>query len=390
MADLGARVVKVERPGYGDDMRAAPLQLDPGRQDQSSYFVRVNAGKLSVALDLGRPEGRAVALDLVRRADVLVENFLPGVMARFGLDYAAASAVRPDLVYCSLSGYGQTGPWRDRPALAHVIQATSGLMDLERDPGAPPRVAYLQAADVLAGTHAFGAITAALLRRSRTGAGAYLDVSMLEALIAAEDISFGSVLNGGPAYAGSRRGMLVHRVGRDWIALQTVGALELWPRLVALVGDPALTADPRFATPVGRRDHWPAIRAIVARWLDGFADGAAALAALEAARIPCARVLSLDEVVAAPHLAERAAFPAVAHPTFGPVRVTASPFHVDGRPVAPVGPAPYRAGEDTRAVLADLLGYGAERIADLARRGAVAGAGLAVAGATAPAEAPGA
>jgi CoA:oxalate CoA-transferase len=376
LADLGARVIKIERPGRGDDMRAAPLQIDPARLDQSTYFVRVNAGKLSVAVDLTRPEGRAVALDLVGIADVLVENFVPGVMTRLGLDYRAAAVRRPGLVYCSISGYGQTGPWRERPAMAHVIHATSGVMDLERHGDAAPGVMYIQAADVLAGTHAFGAIAAALVRRSRTGAGAHLDVSMLEALIAAEDISLGSVLNAGPAYAGPRSGMLVHRVGGQWLALQTVGVLDLWPRLLALLQRPDLAEDPRFATPVARREHWPEIRAIVTDWLDRFRTAAEALAALEAARIPCARVLSPAEVVSAPHLAERGAFPAVPHPTRGEVRVTASPFHVDGRPTGPAGPAPYEPGEHTRAVLADLLGYDAERIAQLARRGILAGRGL--------------
>jgi CoA:oxalate CoA-transferase len=376
LADLGARVIKVERP-RGDDMRTAPLQLDPERSDQSSYFVRVNAGKRSVALDLGHPEGRSVALDLIRIADVVVENFRPGVMASLGLDYAATTRIRPDLVYCSISGYGQTGPWRNRPAFAHVVHATSGLMHLERGEEEPPRVLYLQAADILAGTHAFGAVVAALLRRVRTGRGAHLDVSMLEALIGAEDISFGSVLNEGPSYPGPRSGMLVQRVGDEWLALQIVGVLDLWPRLLSLLERPELAEDPRFATPVARREHWPELRAIIAVWLDRFTSAREALDALGAARIPCSRVLWPAEVVAAPHLDARGAFPSVAHPTHGQVRVTASPFHVDGEPVGPGGPAPYRPGEDTQAVLADLLGYGADRIAELARRGAVTGPDLA-------------
>jgi CoA:oxalate CoA-transferase len=376
LADLGARVIKVERP-RGDDMRTAPLQLDPDRSDQSSYFVRVNAGKRSVALDLGHPEGRSVALDLIRIADVVVENFRPGVMARLGLDYAATTRVRPDLVYCSISGYGQTGPWRNRPAFAHVVHATSGLMHLERGEEEPPRVLYLQAADILAGTHAFGAVVAALLRRVRTGRGAHLDVSMLEALIGAEDISFGSVLNEGPSYPGPRSGMLVQRVGDEWVALQIVGVLDLWPRLLSLLDRPELAEDPRFATPLARREHWPELRAIIAAWLDRFTSAREALDALGAARIPCSRVLWPAEVVAAPHLDARGAFPWVPHPTHGKVRVTASPFHVDGEPVGPGGPAPYRPGEDTHAVLADLLGYGADRIAELARRGAVTGPDLA-------------
>ena len=379
LADLGARVIKIERP-RGDDTRAAPLQLDPERTDQSTYFVRVNAGKRSVALDLGHPEGQAVALDLVRVADVVVENFRPGVMARMGLDYAAAAAVRPDVVYCSISGYGQTGPWRERAAFAHVIHAMSGLMHLERGTDEPPRVLYLQAADILAGTHAFGAIAAALFRRTRTARGAHLDVSMLEALIGAEDISFGSVLNRGPSYPGPRSGMLVQQVGDGWVALQIVGVLDLWPRLLELLDRPELAADSRFATPVSRREHWPELRAIIAAWLERFTSVEEALAAFGAARIPCARVFWPAEVVAAPHLGAREAFPAVPHPTHGPVRVTASPFHVDGQPIAPAGPAPYRPGEHTRAVLADVLGYGSDRIAELASRGAVFGPGLSAPG----------
>jgi len=376
LSDLGARVIKIEHP-RGDDTRAAPMQLDPERADQSTYFVRLNAGKQSVAIDLGHPGARGVVLDLIRAADVVIENFRPGVMTRMGLDYAAAITVRPDVVYCSISGYGQTGPWRDRAAFAHVVHATSGLMHLERGADDLPRVLYLQAADVLAGTHAFGAIVAALLRRGRTGQGAYLDVSMLEALIAAEDLSFGSLLNEGPAYQGSRSGMLVQRVGDDWVALQVVGVLDLWPRLLELLERPDLAEDPRFATPAARRGHWPDLRPIIAEWLGRFTSAADALAALGRARIPCARVLWPAEVVAAPHLAERQAFPTVAHPAHGPVRVTASPFHVDGAPIVPRGPAPYRPGEDTRAVLADVLGYTPDRIADLADQGAVVGPDLA-------------
>jgi CoA:oxalate CoA-transferase len=375
LADLGARVIKVEHP-RGDDTRVAPKQLDPDRADQSTYFVRLNAGKRSVAIDLGHSRAREVVLDLIRASDVVIENFRPGVMTRMGFDYAAATAVRSDIVYCSISGYGQTGPWRDRAAFAHVVHATSGLMHLERGPDEPPRVLYLQAADVLAGTHAFGAIVAALLRRGRTGQGAYIDVSMLEALIAAEDISVGSLLNDGPLYPGSRSGMLVQRVGDDWIALQVVGVLDLWPRLLDLLGRPDLAEDPRFATPAARRQSWPELRPIIAAWLARFTSVDDALSVLGAARIPCARVLWPAEVVAAPHLAERQAFPSVAHPAYGPVRVTGSPFHLDGAPVPPRGPAPYRPGEDTRTVLADLLGYAPDRIAALAAEGAVAGPGL--------------
>jgi len=373
LADLGARVIKIERPGEGDEMRKAVLQLQPDRADQSTYFVRCNAGKLSVAIELGDPRARGVVLDLARAANVVVENFMPGVAARLGCDHATLSAAKPDLVYCSISGYGQSGPLRERPAFAHVINAMSGLMHLEQDGQPAPRVAYLQAADVLAGTHAFGAICAALLRRGRTGGGAYLDVSMLEALIAAEDITFGSVLNGGEVYLGPRPGMVVQTIGGRHIAMQTVGAPQLWPRLLEAMGRPKLADDPRFATPVRRREHWAELRAIIGDWLAGFATADAALAALTAARIPCAPVLSPAEVVAHPHLAARAAFPAVAHPARA-VRVTSAPFHLDGRPTGPTGPAPYEVGQHTRAVLGDVLGYPPARIDELRALGVVAAA----------------
>jgi crotonobetainyl-CoA:carnitine CoA-transferase CaiB-like acyl-CoA transferase len=372
LADLGARVIKVERPGEGDFMRRAHFQLEPGRDDQSTYFTRVNAGKESVAIDLARPEGREVLLDLARLADVLVENFAPGVAARLGCDHRAVARVRPDVVYCSISGYGQTGPWRERVAFAHVIHAVSGLMHLEQGDESAPMGANLQAADVLAGTHAFGLILAALWRRARTGAGACLDVSMLQALIGADDASFGAVLNGGPEMGAPRPGMMVHALAGRHVALQIVGAPELWPRLAGLMQRPDLAVDPRFATPTARRENWRPLREIIAAWLDQtFSSAEAALTALGAARIPCAPVLRPAEVVALPQLAERRAFPAVPHPARGQVRVTASPYHVDGQPVLPAGPAPYRIGEHTRAVLAGLLDYPAARIEALATAGVI-------------------
>jgi crotonobetainyl-CoA:carnitine CoA-transferase CaiB-like acyl-CoA transferase len=248
----------------------------------------------------------------------------------------------------------------------------SGVMDLERQTDPLPRVGYLQAADVLAGTHAFGAIMAALWRHGRTGRGAYLDVSMLEALVAAEDITFGAVLNGGAVYPGPRAGMVAHTLAGQDFVMQTVGAAQLWPRLLAAMKRPDLADDPRFATPLLRRQHWPALRPIIAEWLDGFGTRDRALAALRAARLPAAPVLAPPEVAAHPHLEARRAFPEVPHPTRGKVRVTATPFHVDGQPLSPAGPAPYRIGEHTRAVLRELLGYPDARIEELARAGTIA------------------
>jgi CoA:oxalate CoA-transferase len=371
LADLGARVLKIERPGEGDDTRRGYAQLEEGRTDQATYFVRVNAGKQSVGLDLGHPRGREVVLELARAADVAVENFVPGVAARLGCDYTALARVKTDIVYCSISGFGQTGPLRDVPAFHHIINAMSGVMHLERQTDAQPRTGYLQAADVLSGTHAFGAILAGLVRRARTGQGAYLDVSMLEALVAAEDITFGAVLNGGAVYPGPRPGMISHTLDGGDLVTQTVGAPQLWSRLCAAMKRPELAEDPRFATPAARREHWPAIREMVIAWLDGFITRDRALDALRAARVPAAPVLSPPEVTTLPHLDARHAFPEVPHPGRGKVRVTATPFHVDGRPVSPTAGAPYRIGEHTRQVLSEVLGYQPSRIDELAATGVI-------------------
>jgi crotonobetainyl-CoA:carnitine CoA-transferase CaiB-like acyl-CoA transferase len=373
LADLGARVIKVERPGEGDEMRRSPHQLEPGRDDQSTYFTRVNAGKKSVAIDLSHPRGREVLLDLARHADVFIENFTPGVAAKLGCDYEAVRAIKPDIVYCSISGFGQTGPWRLRPAFAHIVNAVSGLMYLEQGDDAAPKASNLQAADVLAATHAASAILAALLRRGRDGRGAYIDVSMLEALVAADSITFASVLNGGDEHGNPRPGLYVYEIGGRYLALQSVGAPRLWARLLAAMERPDLAKDPRFATSDLRRRHGRQLRDIVGEWISRFDSVADALKVLTAARIPCAPVLRPAELMAEPHLAVRDFFPAVPHPVRGSIRVTASPYHVDGEPVHPRGPAAYRVGEHTRELLCQLLGYDDARIAALLEAAVIEG-----------------
>ncbi len=372
LADLGARIIKVERPELGDDTRAFYLQLEGGRRDQSSYFVRFNAGKESIAIDLANPAAKEVVFDLARKSDVLIENFVPGVMERHGLDYKAVAAVNPSIVYCSISGYGQTGPLRDRPAFAHLINAASGAMDLDRQGAPDPRVAYLQSADALAGVHAFGLVLAAVLRRQRTGQGAYLDVSMLQSLWAAEDIGIAAALNGGEFTKSPRPGMIIHPVKGRQLAVQFIGGGTTWDRLLAAMGGPGGPAGAeKFSTPQGRRDHWGELRQVICDWLDGFESMEGAVTALTAARVPCAPVQAIEDVLAHPHMAEREAFTTIPHPARGEVRVTSAPFHIDGAAVHARGAAPYRAGEDTRDVLAKTLGYPADKIEALLKSGAL-------------------
>src|SRR3954468_23306756 len=371
LADLGARVIKIERPGEGDEIRYTVFQLEANRTDQSSYFARLNTGKQGIAVNLARPEARELVLDLLRNADVVVENFSPGVMARYGLDAGTLRAQFPALVYCSISGFGQTGPLSSMQAYAHLINAISGLMDLDRGGETQPRVSYLQAADVLAGTHAFGATCDALLRRARSGQGATLDISMLECLIAADDITYGALLNGGPVERQPRIGMMVHAFGERHIALQTAGAPHLWSRLVALIGKPALATDPRFSTPQARRSNWSALQQVYREWLNQYRDADEAIEALSAARVPVVPMLSPEEVVDHPQLMSREAFPHVPHGGCGSVRVTATPFFVDGKPTHPLTGAPHLIGEHTHDVLANVLGYSSEKIDRLQNLGVI-------------------
>ena len=366
LADMGAKVIKIERPGEGDEVRYAGLQLDPARTDQSAYFARMNAGKRSIALDFSNPRARELILEMVARADVVIENFSPGVMAKYGFDSASLRTIKPSLVYCSISGFGQTGPLRSMQAYAHLINAFSGMMELDRGGNSPPRASNLQAADVLAGAHAFGSICAALLRRARNGRGANIDVSMLECLIAADDINFPTLLNGGEVIRRPRIGMVVQAVGERHVAMQLGGAPTMWPRLTKLMERPDLTDDARFNTPTARRDNWPALLEILGGWLAKFESVEKAVETLAGARIPGVPVLMPEEVIAHPHLAHRGAFPTVPHPVRGTARVTATPFQLDGKAVVPSGPVPYRIGEHTLEVLRDWLGYSQQRVDALA------------------------
>ena len=180
---------------------------------------------------------------------------------------------------------------------------------------------------------------------------------MLECLVAADDITYTAALNGAVVERKPRVGMLVHPINGRHIAMQTAGAPHLWPRLVGLMGRPDLVSDPRFSTPSARRANWADLLQLVREWLGTFGSVDQAVATLSGARVPCAPMLSPEEVIDHPHLAARSAFPEVTHPGVGNVRVTATPFHVDGRPIAPGGPAPYLVGEHTREVLTGVLGY---------------------------------
>jgi len=372
LSDLGAEVYKIEKPVEGDEIRHIHPQINPQATDQSAYFARTNAGKKSISLDFTRPESLDIVRDMVLQCDVVVENFSPGVMAKYKLDYDSLKAIKPDLVYCSISGFGQTGPLKNLQAYAHLINAFSGMMELERDIINPPRVSNLQVADVLAGTHAFGLVCAALLRRSKTGQGAYLDVSMLECLICADDMNFSALLNGFEAHRAPRTSMIVHAVGKRHIAMQLGGAPGMWEKLAKIMGRDDLIDDVRFSTGPARRKNWAQVLEIVYAWLDGFSTVEEVIALLTPGRFPAVPMMQPEEIIAHPHLHLRHAFPTLHHPNREQgVRVTASPYHVDGAALPPPSSAPWVIGQNTNDVLENLLHYSEERIAELKVKGLI-------------------
>jgi crotonobetainyl-CoA:carnitine CoA-transferase CaiB-like acyl-CoA transferase len=370
LGDLGADVIKVERPGRGDDARAFP----PFVNGESAPFMTFNRNKRSLALDLKRPGGRQICLRLAGGADVLLENFRPGVAERLGLGYAALAALNPRLVYGSISGFGQTGPYRDRGGFDLVAQGMSGLMSISGEEDGPPLRVPIPLSDLAAGMFAAIGILAALRARESTGAGQWVETSLLEAPIALAVYEAAQYFATGEV---PRRLGQGHRASapyqpfrtRDgWLTLGAAGQ-QFWPGLCRVVGLPALEGDPRFATNADRVRHRRELAALLqerfereptARWLER----------LEAEGIPAGPVLGYDQVFADPHVRHRQMAVPVEHPRAGPTRVLGVPVKFAATPAGVRRPAPLL-GEHTDEILAG-LGYSETDRARLRAEGAVA------------------
>ena len=370
LAGLGAEVIHVDNPATGDLTADSPPYLGPEGlsldrrtpEDLGVPYLKRARGKRAITLNLKHADGAALFLALARRADVVVENWTVGTAARLGVDYPACRAVKPDIVYCSISGYGQTGPDSALRAYDTMAQAASGLMSLTGDPEGPPMKAGSPLADTVAGTFAFAGILAALLHRARTGEGQHVDVSMVDCLLAlvldeSPDV-WGRL--GLPTRPGNRlpRGspFNVYPTVDGWIAVGTASEAE-WARLLDAMDRVELKADPRFASRSWRLANNGRVDQVVETWTRSLRT-AEAVARLRAAEVACAPVRGIDDLKACPQVAARGMLEPLRHPTVGPwpdVVAPGFPVKFGGARVGYATPAP-PTGRDNDAIWGGLLG----------------------------------
>ena len=347
LADYGADVIKVERPGGGDDTRTwgPPWFGDPGDR-MSAYYLSANRGKRSIAIDLATPEGEALVRQLAAQADVVLENYKVGQLAKYGLDYPALSALNPRLVYCSITGYGQTGPYAHAAGYDFAIQATGGLMSVtgekEGTPGSQPQKVGVAVADLFTGVYATTAILAALVERGRTGQGRHIDAALLDTQVAMMANQASNYLVGGkvPKRIGNAHiNVVPYQVfpTRDGHMVIAIGNDGQFGRFCQLNGAPEVASDPRFVTNEARLGHRDALSEIITAWLLTRTT-LEWTTLLEPHAVPCAPILELPAVFAHPQVTERGMQinHAGAH---GSLPMIATPMRFDGlRPIADLPP----------------------------------------------------
>ncbi len=368
LGDLGADVIKLERPGRGDDLRALR-----GTGQMSASFAAVNRNKRGIAVDLQKPEGARLAFDLARRADVIVQNFLPGVAERLGLGYPAVCEVNPAVVYASVTGFGQTGPLARKPGYNTIAEGMSGLMALTGMPGDPPTRVGGSVSDVAASYMAFGMVNAALVHRFRTGVGQHVDVSLVGASLGLLPDPVAIYFNTGerPKRAGNRNLHLTPAEAfqaRDGFVNVVLMNPDQWGRFCGALGDPAMETDPRFATNPARLEHHPAFKARIEAVLrtGSVTDW---VQRLEAAGIAAGPIYELDEVFEDPQVRHLGLVAEVEQPGAGKVKMLGFPGRASATPPRIDRPAPLL-GQHTAEVLGQ-LGLSREEIERLAAAGVV-------------------
>jgi crotonobetainyl-CoA:carnitine CoA-transferase CaiB-like acyl-CoA transferase len=361
LADMGAEVVKIERPGHGDDLRrTVPYK---GRDGHEDYFNALNRSKKSVALDLKDESHRAVALRLLGRADVLVENFSPGTAARLGLGWEVARKLNPRLVYCSLSGFGQTGPYRNRPALDPIIQAVSGMMSVTGLPDGPPTMIGAPVADVISGMFAAYAIVNALRVVTETAGGQLIDLSMQDALLATVGTRMGETLQAGiaPGRLGNENPLRVpantYRTSDDLYIAMMVHNQEQWIQFCEAMGRPEWIEHSRLRTMQLRVQNRDEVNDLVAR---RFAERDAGfwMSRLEEFGIPYGLVNDYAQALEDPQAAHRGVIHELEHPRSGKIKVIGPPWKMSE--TQPRLHAPPLLGQHNDEVLRDWLGANAD------------------------------
>ncbi|HET7597293.1 MAG TPA: CoA transferase [Burkholderiales bacterium] len=352
LADMGADVIKVEPPS-GDLMRQWPPILD----GYSQYFASVNRNKRSVALDLKDEAGRAAARQLALAADAVIENFRPGVMAKFGLDHATLSASRPDLVYCSVSAFGQGGPRAGEGGFDMTVQAMSGVMSVTGEPGGRPVKCGIPIADFSAGLYAAFSVAAGLLKVRRGGTGDHVDVSMLGAMLGIAHLQTSELFGTGrdPVPLGSAHPMNAPYAAfhcRDGYFALAAGTDKLWRATCEGIGRPDLAAEPRFASPALRARNQDALREVLEAMFEEY-DAATLLAIFRERGVPCAPLNRYSQVLADPQVAHMGWVEDIRLPNGSPTKTVVSPQRITGERLA-VYRHPPALGEHTAEVLAEI------------------------------------
>ncbi len=380
LADLGADVIKVERPGAGDDTRAwGPpfLKNLDGTEAGAGYFLAANRGKRSITLNLDRPEGQRIARQLAAQSDVVLENYKHGTLARFGLGAADLRALNPRLIYCSITGFGQSGPRRAQPAYDFLIQAMGGLMSItgqpDDQPGGGPQKVGIPIVDLITGVYAATAVLAALAGRAETGLGETIDMAMLDVQVGLlSNQAMNCLLSGqAPRRTGNAHPNIqpqkVYRC-RDGDIILVVGNDGQFMRLCEVIGLAHLASDERFATNGARVRHQAVLQPQIEAALRT-ADRAVWIERLEAASVPCGPINSVPEVFAEPQVQHREMVRMLAHPTAGEVPQVMSPFRFANASANSDRPPPVL-GQHTEEVLAQ-IGLSGEAVAALREQGVV-------------------
>lgn len=371
LADLGAEVFKIEPPGTGDETRTFP----PIRDGESHYYLAVNRGKKSIVVDLKSEEGLALVKDLAARCDVLVENYRPGVMDRLGLDYETMKAINPRLIYCSISGYGQTGPLRDRPSFDIVLQAMSGALSMNGEPDGLSTKLGIPLGDLVGGINGPIGILSALYERERTGRGRHIDVSLMDGLMGMlgyiAQLAFFTGQD--PQRVGSQHpnlvpyGIFPARDGSIVIACLTPG---FWSRICRSIERPELVDDPRYDTLEKRRDARQEVNAIVCSFTGKYTVEEL-VAIFTAHEVPHAPILGVLEALSQPQAVDRGMVVETEHQTLGTIPIVNRSIRFTDAE-QPLPEAPPILGQHTDAILADVLNLSPQRIAALRASGVVA------------------